>query len=203
MLADSLISSRKAKNILLITADTYTKLIDPHDRSLKTIFGDAATASCITYSPDGNGISVFEFGTDGTGAEKLIARHTGINKLTQNNLFQPDLYMDGTGIFNFTLQQIPQLVENLLEKMDFCINDIDLYIFHQANKFILEHLRQKIGISPQRFFIHMTDIGNTVSSSIPIALYEALKNRKIRPGYKVMLVGFGVGLSWAATLVEY
>lgn len=204
MLAESLINSKRAKKILLITADTYTKLIDVKDRVSRTIFGDGAAASIIAVSENPNSsMNLFEFGTDGSGAEKLIARHTGINAITQSEVFRPDLYMDGASIFNFTLKEVPNLVERLLLKANLASKDIDLFVFHQANHYMLEHLRQKIGITEEKFFVFLENIGNTVSSSIPIALHEALKQNKIQAGNKVMLVGFGVGLSWAATILEF
>ena len=204
MLAEGLIESKIAKNILLVTADTYTKLIDSHDRSLKTIFGDAASASLITANQNLEAkCGLYEFGTDGSGADKLIAKDTGMNMLSQTSSCQDRLFMDGAAIFNFTLEKIPKLVDSLLVRAGMCVHDIDLYIFHQANCFMLEHLRQKIGINAQRFYIHMANIGNTVSSSIPIALYAALREGRIKKGQKIMLVGFGVGLSWAATILEF
>lgn len=202
MLADSLINSQHAKSVLLITSDTYSKLIEPHDRSLKTIFGDAATASIISKA-NKNGIGRFEYGCDGKGAEKLIAQASGMYGLMKKTPYQPDLYMDGAAIFNFTLEVIPNMVNKILERENLCPDEIDLYIFHQANVYILENLRRKIGINPHNFFIHLEDIGNTVSSSIPIALAEAIKQKRVKIGTKIMLVGFGVGLSWAATIIQF
>lgn len=204
MLAESLIVSEKARNILLITADTYTKLIDTHDRSLKTLFGDAATASLIVSQKNTSSFkTVFEFGTDGSGSEKLISKNLGLEWLSKSQAYLPDLYMDGSGIFKFTLDSIPLLVEKILDKANICIQEIDLFIFHQANNYMLENLRRKIGICTNKFFVHLEDVGNTVSSSIPIALHAAIQSKKITRGNKVMLVGFGVGLSWAASILEF
>lgn len=202
MLAESLIAQGRAKNICLITADTYTKLISKNDRSLLPIFGDAASASLITYEESSHGIRCFEYGTNGAGAENLISPNSGVKGLMSHEAYSPDLYMNGSAIFNFTLEVIPKLVEKLLNKANLAQEQIDYFIFHQANIYMLKHLREKIGIDEKRFIIDVADTGNTVSSSIPIVLQKALANNRIKKGDKVMLVGFGVGLSWAACLLE-
>ncbi len=203
MIADSLVSQRHARNVLLITADTYTKLIAKNDRKLLPLFGDGASASIITYQEGKKGISRFEYGTDGSGAEKLISQNAGLKGLVANEVYKPDLYMNGCAIFNFTLDAVPELVARLLKSTDLALEQIDHFIFHQANCFMLDHLKEKIGIPDEKFVVDVADIGNTVSSSIPIALSNALKSKRIKTGDKVMLVGFGVGLSWSACLIEY
>ena len=116
---------------------------------------------------------------------------------TDNNLF-----MNGPEIFNFTIDAVPVAVEQCLAKNEMSINDIDFFIFHQANKYIIGYLRKKLGIPVDKFYADMLLTGNTVSSTIPIAYFEALESRKIVPGNKVLLCGFGVGYSWGAVVVE-
>lgn len=202
MLAESLIAQCRAKNILLITADTYTKLIAKENRSLLPIFGDAASASLITYEEGSHGIHYFEYGTNGSGAENLISPNSGMKGIMSNEVYSPDLYMNGSAIFNFTLEVIPKLVEKLLNKANLTQKQIDCFVFHQANSYMLKHLREKMDIDEKRFIIDVADTGNTVSSSIPIVLQKALVTNRIKKGDKVMLVGFGVGLSWAGCLLE-
>lgn len=202
-LAEGLIVAGRARGVLLITADTYTKLIDEHDRSLMTIMGDAATASVIRAAPEGRGMRQFVFGTDGCGAAHITARHSAVKGLAGNEAYRPDFQMNGAAVFNFVLGTVPSMVDKLLDKAGLCSDEVDLFVFHQANAHMLDSVRLKMGIHPSRFFVSMEDVGNTGASSIPIALCHALRNGKIRPGSKVVLAGFGAGLSWAAGLIEW
>lgn len=203
--AKGYIAAGIAKNILLITAEAYNKHIHPRDKGNRTIFGDAATATLI--STDGFAeIGDFVLGTDGSGAEDLIVKTGGMafpekaNDLTfdeNGNPYSSDyLYMNGAAIFNFTLRVVPKMVRQTLEKNNLSNDDIDLYVFHQANSFMLTHLRKKLKIAEEKFFINMADIGNTVSSTIPIALKDA-QNAGLLKG-NILIAGFGVGLSWGA-----
>lgn len=208
-LAKGLISGGMAKNVLLITAETYSKFIHPKDKSNKTIFGDAGAATLITSEKGFCELDNFVFGTDGKGAENLIVKQGGLRYPVSNEnedisdefgnvRNDKNLYMNGTEIFNFTGEFVPQLTNSILEKSNLSKEDVDLFIFHQANKYMLNHLRKKIKIAEEKFFIAMEDCGNTVSSTIPIALYEAQKQEKLAAVNNVILAGFGVGYSWAA-----
>lgn len=214
-LAKGLIESGQARNILLLTADTYSKFIHPHDRSVRTLFGDGAAATLVS-SVDSveNLLGPFVYGTDGRGAENLIVPAGGLRKPTVsdaevildkdgNGRTVNNLHMNGPEIFNFTLRIVPKVVADLLRAADKKIEDIDLFVFHQANEYMLNHLRKKIGIPPEKFLISMRDCGNTVSCTIPIALQMAEIEGRLRPGALLMLVGFGVGYSWAATLARW
>ena len=215
-LAKGLIAGKLARNVLLLTVETYTKHIHPQDRSVRTIFGDGAAATLITHE-DGDPCKIgeFVFGTDGSGGENLIvpaggmalprSEETAIETTDEqgNTRSLNNLYMNGPAIFNFTLDTVPETVRSLLAKAGMEIDDIDLFIFHQATKFMLDSLRDKIGIPEGKFYFNMEDKGNTVSATIPIALREALDEGKIKDGDKLMLVGFGVGYSWTACTVEW
>lgn len=211
-LAKGLITAGIAKNVLLITSETYTKHIHPMDKSVRTIFGDAATASLIVAS-DVRGIGDFVLRTDGSGFDKLIvpvggmrrrqSEHRQIQDDSGNIRTDENIYMDGTAIFNFTLEVLPELLTDTLKKNSFRIDEIDLFVFHQANKFMLDALRRELLIPAEKFYVAMDDIGNTVSSSIPIALYRAQKDGALRPGMNVFLAGFGVGLSWGGVVVRW
>jgi 3-oxoacyl-[acyl-carrier-protein] synthase III len=208
-LAKGLIAGGMAKNVLLITSETYTKFIHPSDKSNKTIFGDAAAATLISSDDGFCTIGDFIFGTDGKGAENLMVKQGGMRfPVDQENKDITDeygnvrndknLFMHGTEIFNFTSESVPKLTHAILEKSNLNIEEVDLFIFHQANKYMLNHLRKKINISEDKFFIAMEHCGNTVSSTIPIALYEAQKLEKFVNAKNIVLAGFGVGYSWAA-----
>ena len=218
-LAKGLVETRQARNILLITAETYSKHIHPGDKSVRTLFGDAATATLIqckeTTGKKHTLIGPFVYGTDGAGGENLIVRTGGFRCPRNNepatvaedkngNLCSEDnLYMNGSEIFTFTLRAVPATVRELLVTSGKSMIDIDLFVFHQANRFMLEHLRDKLKIPAEKFYMSFMNYGNTVSSTIPIALKDAQLEGKVKQGDLVMLVGFGVGYSWGATLVQW
>ena len=213
-LAKGLIASETAKNVLLITAETYTKYIHPMDKSVRTIFGDGAAATLISITGKDR-IGKFVLGTDGSGYDKLIVP-SGAMRLcpsaetalefaddSGNTRSKDNLFMDGTEIFSFTISTVPRMVKETLEKNRLKMEDIDLFVFHQANQYMLDFLRKKCKITPEKFYMNFADCGNTVSASIPIALARAAKDGTLQPGMKVMLVGFGVGLSWGAVVITW
>ncbi|WP_346316659.1 ketoacyl-ACP synthase III [Chitinophaga sp. YIM B06452] len=206
-LAKGLIASGEVENVLLLTSETYSKHLQKDDRSVRTIFGDAASATFIDNTNKGGRLLSFVYGTDGNGAENLIVKGGGMRypDLPHNNAGPAEgaLYMNGAEIFAFTLRSVPAMIDQVLEKNNLGMQDIDLFIFHQANQYMLDHLRRKLAIPEEQFFVHMADYGNTVSSTIPIALKDAMEQQKIKPGMKVLLAGFGVGYSWGAGIVQF
>lgn len=212
-LAKGLIASATATNILLVTAETYTKFIHPKDRANRTIFGDGAAVTLIQRT-ERDGILEFVLGTDGSGANNLIIPNGGsrnkynpscseITDTSGNTRTNNHLYMNGPEIFNFTIEAVPKLFTDTLAKNNTKLDDIDYVVFHQANKYMVEYLRKKIKIPPEKFHIDMLKTGNTVSSTIPIALKNCINSKVIGPGKKVLLLGFGVGYSWGGTVVEW
>jgi 3-oxoacyl-[acyl-carrier-protein] synthase III len=201
-LAKSLICSLLASNVLLIMAETYSKHIHLSDKSNRSIFGDGAAATLVLSSAQEK-IHEFMVGTDGNGKENLIVKRGGMRLLNsdKDKLVENYLYMNGPEIFNFTLDVVPEVVEKVLKKSNETLETIDFCIFHQANKFMLEYLRKKLKIDPSKFYLNMLETGNTVSATIPIALKDCLETGRIKKGDKVLLVGFGVGYSWGATIV--
>ena len=198
--AKALIEVDVASNVLLITAETYSKYIASDDKSTRTIFGDGAAAVWITRGDDeAERIGSFVFGTDGRGKDNLIVYNSGARREPSK---LETLFMDGPEIFQFTLMSVPKLVNNILSKCGSDVNQIDYFIFHQANAFILEHLRKKLKIEEDKFCVDMEEVGNTVSASIPIALRRAMESGKVVSGMRVMLVGFGVGYSWGGCVVR-
>lgn len=207
-LAASLVISGMATNVLLLTGETYSKYIRNEDVGNRTIFGDGASATLISTSGFAR-IGKFVFGTDGSGFDNLILQNGGAKYKSStapkvNNIQYPDyLYMNGSEIFSFTLDKVPDLVKNVLTKNEESIDSINLFIFHQANKFILEFLKQKLKISDNNFLIDIEKTGNTVSSTIPIAFCNALDLNNISNNDKLLLAGFGVGLSLAGVVVYF
>lgn len=218
-LAKGLIETEQASNVLLITAETYSKFIHPKDMSLRSLFSDAAAATFLRCEKNNSdfipAIGPFVYGTDGRGGENLIVKNGALRfpkgtvhkKISIEKCDQAgtsdNLYMNGSEIFTFTLLSVPKAVFALLEKAELELKDIDLFVFHQANKFILEHLMKKLKIPEKKFYMNCQNVGNTISSSIPIALKDALDDGLIKKGNKIMLVGFGVGYSWGATLIHW
>jgi len=201
-LAKGLIETGQARNVLLITAETYSKFIEETDRNVRTLFGDAAAATLVQglEEPEsGDWIGPFVYGTDGKGAPNLMVRGSGVRNRTLNL----QLYMNGPEIFTFTLSSVPKAVEDVLRAAAMNKNDVDLYVFHQANRYMLEHLRKKIGIPDEKFPVSMKDCGNTVSSTIPIALRDAADHDYLKAGQRVVLVGFGVGYSWGGAVIRW
>ncbi len=197
-LAVGLIHSGQASTVLLLNADTYTSSLAPDDRATRAIFGDGAAATLLC-SESATRLSAFAFGTDGTGAEFLSLKGGGCREPQAD----PFIRMNGPEVFNFTLRVVPAVVAEILRKAGLTPEDIDLYVFHQANMFMLEHLRKKLGIPCHKLFTQLERCGNTTSASIPIALEAAISHEHLRPSHKVMLVGFGVGWSWGGCLLEW
>ena len=202
-LAKGLIESGQCRNVLLLTADTYTKLIKPSDRSVRCLFGDAGAASWITADGQGLEIGSFVFGTDGSGADNLIAEASGFrhsSDFTQSC----ELSMNGPEIFKFALDTVPQCVRDLLDQEGVAQDSIDLFVPHQANAHMLEYLRDKMGVTPNKFLVNMQNCGNTVSASIPIALRQSgrfIGSSQSIPE-KIIPIGFGVGYSWGACFLS-
>jgi 3-oxoacyl-[acyl-carrier-protein] synthase-3 len=214
-LAKSMVEAGTASCVLLVTADTYSKFLHPRDRSVRTIFGDGAAATLVVgKKSEEELIGPFVFGTDGRGACQLIVPAGGLRRRPSaetaiateaeggNWRSEQNLYMNGPEIFNFTLTAVPRAVEQLVVKANGALPTVDYYVFHQANRFMLERLRNKLKIAPEKFCIDLDDCGNTVSSTIPIALARARSRESISSGQRVMLVGFGVGYSWAAAMIR-
>lgn len=200
-LAKGLIVAKIAKNVVLVTAEMYSKHIHPLDKGNLSIFGDASSATLISNHGDYR-IGEFSLGSDGSGAENLIVKNGGMKgiKTTENEVPNDNnLFMDGPAIFNFTAKAVPELIQNTLEKNKESLESVDQFIFHQANTFMLEYLRKKITIPKEKFLIDMEDYGNTVSSTIPIVLKNKIDSGNAEN--KILLAGFGVGYSWGAVAI--
>jgi len=215
-LAQGLIETGQARRVLLLTSETYSKFIHPKDKSVRTIFGDAAAATLVAAREgDGPFLGPFVYGTDGAGAKNLIVPagamrqpYTGETARVEaddqgNERSQDNLYMNGAEIFTFTLKKVPESVNALLARAGETIESIDLFVLHQANQYMLDHLRKKMKIPAEKFSVRMKSCGNTVSSTIPIALCEEREAGRLQSGQKVMVVGFGVGYSWAAGMLRW
>lgn len=215
-LAKGLIETGQCNRVLLITSELYSRYINNQDKSVRTLFGDAATATLIEgVKSEEAFLTSFVFGSDGSGDKNLIVPHGGsLNPINSDsyvealdnsgNVRSPaDLYMNGAEILTFTLQSVPELVLSILNTARLDITDIDKVVFHQANKFILDKLRKKTKFTQEQFLVSYEHYGNTVSSTIPLGLELALEEGKLQDGDNVLICGFGVGYSWAGSLIKW
>jgi len=214
-LAQGLIETGQARNVLFLTGETYSKFLAEKDVSVRSIFGDGGSASLIRgIEATGPLFGPYVYGTDGQGASNLILKRNSLRPQPAPATNEPadpatairtdnDLYMNGPEIFSFALESVPRAVNDLLHRSQLHRDDIDLFVFHQANEYMLNRLQTKMQIPRAKFVIAMKTVGNTVSSTIPIALHAALAEGQLKVGMTVMLVGFGVGYSWGATLIRY
>lgn len=210
-LAKGLIAGGIAKNVLLLTAETYNKYLHPSDKSNRSIFGDGA-AACLISTEGFAELGEFSLGTDGGGANHLIVK-TGASrqKAATGQYIEDDeghvwyddyLYMNGGAIFNFTLDAVPAMMRDVLSKNKMEKDNVDYYIFHQANKFMLNTIRKVCVLPKDKFYVNLSETGNTVSSTVLIGLKDSLNSGVIKHGDKVMIAGFGVGLSWGGVILR-
>lgn len=211
-IANGLIVSNQAARVLLITADTYTKVLAPNDGATRLIFGDGAAATLLEKDDNGSasGVGPFVYGTDGTGAVNLMMKGGGMrhrNRCANNTAMQlcnnEYLTMNGREIFAFMSDAVPRSVHKVLASASLSLDDIDTFIFHQASKPMLEHLQRRLRIPNHKWYSSMSDCGNTVSSSIPIALKRASEEGILHEGHTILLAGFGVGYTWASCILRW
>ena len=211
-MAKGLIAAGIAKNVLLLTAETYNKYLHPSDKSNRSIFGDGA-AACLISTEGLAEIGEFSLGTDGSGANNLIVKTGASRQKDVTGEFEEDaeghiwyddyLYMNGGAIFNFTLDAVPAMMKDILVKNNLEKDDVDYFVFHQANKFMLDTIRKVCAMPRDKFYIDLAETGNTVSSTVMIGLKKSLEKGTIISGSKVMVTGFGVGLSWGGTILRF
>lgn len=201
-MASAYIESGLSENVLLVCSDTYTKYISPDDRTNRPIFSDAASATLVSKSISKN-VGYFSFGTDGSGFDKLIVKEGATKSNFKISGVRPTLHMNGAEVFMFTMNAIPDNVEKVLFKSKNKINEIDYFFFHQASKIVLENLRRKLKLPKEKVYSCIEEIGNTVSSSIPIALKIASDSKLLKNHDRLLLSGFGVGLSWGSCILEW
>lgn len=210
-LAKALIENGQVKKILLLTSETLTKYLHPLDKSTRLLFGDGACATVIGIENNQEYIGKFCFGTDGSKADIMHFKDGGFRNKTQNNssyIAQKDegvyFNMDGIKVFEFSINEIPNLINQILNKnnqaTDF--SDINWVILHQASKIVLDTLQKKANIPISKFLISLDQYGNTVSSTIPMTIKYYLDNKTIKNGDKILIIGFGVGLSWCGTVIK-
>lgn len=210
--AKGMIMAGIARNVLLLTAETYNKYLHPSDKSNRSIFGDGA-AACLISTEGFAKIGEFVLGTDGSGYDNLIVKTGGARMPERTGKSAVDveghtwyddyLYMNGGAIFNFTLDAVPVMMKQILEKNKLSKEDMDYFLFHQANKFMLNTIRKVCVLPKDKFYVNLETTGNTVSSTVLIGLKECIKDKTIKEGMNVMCAGFGVGLSWGGVILHF
>lgn len=204
----SMIQAGTAKRVLLAVGDTISKVVDPHDRSTAFLFGDAGTMTALESTVDEDSKSHFVLGSDGSGERHLIIPEGKFRKLsiqekaTFENKNTECLYMDGSEIFNFTLRRIPKLVSSLLRLSGQEAENVDAFLFHQANSFMLKHLAKKAKLPTDKVPLNIDRYGNTSSASIPLLMTTDIKTQLLNEKVNLAMFGFGVGFSWAAASIK-
>lgn len=212
-MAKSFIVSNAVDRVLLVTADTYSKLIHPDDRATMTLFGDGAAATLIEAGEPG--IGEFVMGTDGSQGScfEVPAGGARLPRSCETAVAHPDrhgnrrslenIHMDGPGVLAFVQREVPPAVQEVLDRGAVRPSDVDLVILHQASKMASDYLERVLDLPRARFFSNIESVGNTVSASIPMAIRDAELAGILTKGMKVLLVGFGVGLSWGVCVVDW
>ncbi len=202
-IVSGLIESGVASKSLILCADTYSKYIEKDDRTCRPIFSDGAAAILVEKN-DIDTMGSFEFGTDGSGYDRLIVKGSGARDGYQNEgNCRATLEMHGSDVFLFTMRVVPSCVSKLISREGISLEDVDLFVFHQASKLVIENLIRTMSLDKKKVFTNFEEVGNTVSASIPIALKDAYDQGRLKNRDRVLLVGFGVGLSWGASLIHW
>lgn len=213
--AHSMLVSGCASRALVLTGDTMSRTVHPKDRSVVPLMGDAGSATLLGTAMDGEGFLRFELGTDGSGYKHLMIPSGGARQPWSNETAiestdsegnirtKQNLYMNGVGIFHFAISTVPAVVQSIVAKQSMTMEDIDLFLFHQANKYMIDYLLKKLKIPAERTHLYLEEVGNTSGSTIPLLLADALRAGKVKPGSTILSIGFGVGLSWAATIFRW
>ena len=213
-LAASLIRSGATRRVLLATSDTYSRFIHAGDRATRCLFGDGGAVSILAESSNGRGIRDIRCGTAGSHYDKFmiaaggmrVPRSAETSRETvdrSGNIRTPEhIQMDGLGVLSFFNATVPRSIREILSLNDLSMDDVDLFIFHQASQIALDSLTNALKIPREKMVYDLADTGNLVSASIPVALSRAIESGRARKGQLVLLCGFGVGLSWGAALVD-
>ncbi len=212
-IAKAFIAAGMAKRVLFLTGETYSKLVHPRDRTVRVLFGDAGSATLITAEPGGARIGAVRLGSDGSGAENLMVRAGGFRRArtaatsveTTDEIgctrTDEHLFMDGQAITVFALQRVPLLIDETLKEAGLAPDAVDHFVFHQANAFMNERLRTRLKVPAEKVPTFMESVGNTVVNTIPIVLRES--GARFTAGQRVLAVGFGVGYSWGAAVLDW
>ncbi len=200
--AQAYVESGLLKKILVIGTEALTKLMDYSDRNTSILFGDGAGAAVVEAVEAGYGFKSFVLGSDGNGAKHLGIRATA-NKLPDGSSMPDGPFMNGREVFKFAVRIMPNATLDVLKKADMSLDDIDLFVPHQANSRIVTAAADKLGIDHEKMILVVNEYGNTSTASIPLALADAYDAGKVKKGDNLVFVSFGAGLSWAAMVLTW
>jgi 3-oxoacyl-[acyl-carrier-protein] synthase-3 len=202
-IAATMLKAGGQQRILMLHGETPSRFVHPDDHATTLLFGDAGSATALEAGTEEGGQEPARFGlfTDGQGADGLIIRGGAFRDRTPADPRDLCVRMDGAGIFNFTIKRVPPLVQDTLAFAGLTVPDIDAYVFHQSNRFIMKHLMKKCGLPEDRVPFTIEDTGNCGGPSVAVTLTRALgEGPRSRP-LRLMLLGYGVGLSWSSAVV--
>lgn len=214
-LAHSMITAGVARNVLVLNADTISTLVHPLDRSLVALHGDAACATFVGACEDGFGFGAFELGTDGSGVQHLLVPAGGARKPSgpDTRVEMTDeagcvrtaehLFMDGPAVFHFCVYKVPQVIKQALEKWQLTLDEIDLFILHQANETMLSLIYRTLRVPKDKQVYCLERFGNTSGPATPLALHESWRTGRIRPGSRTLICSFGAGLTWGVVCIRW
>jgi len=194
--AGSLLRSLGKGRALVLVGDTLTHRISRENRTIWPLFGDAGSATALEVDVK-SPVMHFELGTDGSGFKHLL-----IERSIFGDQGPPQLHMDGLEVFSFALREVPSMVKRLLDKTNLEVEDIDQWVFHQANEFILRNLQRRLKIPDERFTVDLAQWGNTSGASIPLAISSSLRSTFGAKEQRLLLAGFGIGLSWSSVILD-
>lgn len=197
--AHGMLAAGLAKRALVVGADVLSKILDWTDRSTLVLFGDGAGAVVMEQVDEG-GFLGFELGADGAGGANLWLPGSGSRKFDDPEKF---VKMNGREVFKFATRVMVSSAEAILEECDKTVDDIDVYVPHQANVRIIDHAAKKLGVPHEKTVVNVDRYGNTSSGSIPLALADAADDGRLEPGKLVLLTGMGAGLTWGSALIEW
>ena len=205
--AYALVESGLAKNVLVIGAETLSRINDYTDRSTCILFGDGAAGALIQASDDesSTGFLGFDLGTDGSGGKDLLLPVGGSRNPANMPFERQDAFlkMNGREVYKFATRVIADSTTRLLEALELSVAEIDLFVPHQANTRIIDHAVERLGIDPAKVVVNLDRFGNTSSASVPMAMTEARDQGRLKPGDLLLLIAFGGGLTWGSTVVRY
>ena len=214
-LASSMIKSGRVNNVLFVAGDTYSKLMNKKDRSVRSLFGDGVAATFIEKTSSKSDVKQVRLGTEGSkydyfyveagGARYPCNEETAVEHVdaSGNVRSKEQIYMNGFGVLSFFTSKVPKEVNKVLEQAGLGLGDVDHFIFHQASQMALDGIAKALKLDTSKMIVNMSDTGNLVSASIPVAFARAIDEGRIKRGDTIMLCGFGVGLSWGTALIEF
>lgn len=200
--AKGLVESGQCKRVLTVGSEMLTKIIDWNDRSTAVLFGDGAGAAIVEAVPDPFGLKSMIMGADGSGASHLHKIAMGRNLPTGEPLSET-LHMNGREVFKFAVRVMNSATFEAIEQAGIEIDDIHLFIPHQANMRIIDAARQRLGLPPEKVVTTVADYGNNSTASIPLAMTRAIDDGRLKPGDNTLLVTFGAGLTWSASVLTW